>query len=59
MVKTDKKGEKFKREKWKEGERIRHLNKEFKMINVVVFGKHTKNVHDSKIFGRVPPLNSS
>jgi hypothetical protein len=25
----------------------RYLNKEFKIINVVVFGKHTTNVHDS------------
>ena len=28
-------------------ERIIYLNKEFRMINVVVFGKHTKNVHTS------------
>ena len=28
------------------GERIQDWNKEFKIINVVVFGKHTQNVHD-------------
>ena len=42
--KEGKTGEKFKRGKWKEGETIRYLCKEFKIANVVVFGKHKKQV---------------
>ena len=48
MQKDRKKGGKFKREKWKGGwGRIRDWDKEFKMINVLVFGNHKKIVHDS------------
>ena len=39
-------------EKWR-GRGIRDWDKEFKMINVVVFGKYKKIVHDSTSFMNV------
>jgi hypothetical protein len=50
-VERQKKGGKFKMEKWKG--RIRDWDKEFKMTNVVVFGNHKTNVQDN--LGHVAP----
>ena len=38
----------------REGRRIRNWDKEFKIINVVVFGKHKKIEHDSTCIMNVP-----